>query len=783
MRKRLLTAVSVCIVSAFVAPAPAQDDGGGGGFDFEAWRRGGTGDKKLDKELTRRARDGFSDEAVKAAIQRGCDFLWNTRGGGGAWAGHGGNREYPTGPTALATYALLASGVSPREKRLAESLDWLSKNPSEKTYCLGLRCNAWYLANKETGNKYLKPFKEDLKKLLMYTQDGAYSYDVTRTRGRFDNSNSQYGVLGTWAGAMADQEIPEAYWQLILKHWIDCQNSDGGWGYTRDGSTATMTAGGIATLFVCFDQLYADQFLRCNVSSHSDRPIRAGLKWMDENFGAAVGSFQGGLMGHGDLLYFLYGVERVGLASGFKYFGTQNWYKLGAMKLLQMQAGDGSWHGKYQPVVSTSFAILFLVRGQHAIAFNKLEHEGFDWNNRPRDLAGLTHWMSDTFERTLNWQIISIKAPVEEWHDAPILYISGALDPNMSDEQADRLRTFVWQGGTILSATECAGRGFSTGIRKLYERMLPDHKLKSVPQGHPLYSIHHNMYGRPAFLEIENGIRPLVIHTDTDLPKSWQLQMKKTAPNDFRCAANALMYVTDKLQLRPRGVSHWPLKPESTPARSIKLARVKYNGAWDPEPLAYERFRRLMIDRAQVNIEVVSPVEAAALGDSDARIATMTGTGKYVLTSEEAAGIQKFVENGGTLLVDAAGGSSEFGESAELMLRAMFGRRAVRALARTAPLFNLPNLKIAEVKYRRKARVDRGLQDEPNLRGVALGERIAVVFSKEDLTGGLVGYEAYNCLGYEPETCFALVRNAVLYADSAAAKAPVAAKTPVAAGN
>ncbi|GAF96947.1 unnamed protein product, partial [marine sediment metagenome] len=276
--------------------------------------------------------------------------------------------------------------------------------------------------------------------------------------------------------------------------------------------------------------------------------------------------------------YFLYGVERVGLASGFKYFGSHDWYKLGATRLLQMQAGDGSWRGKYAGVVSTAFAILFLVRGQHAVAFNKLEHEGTDWNNRPRDLAGLTRWMSGSLERQLNWQIISMKSPVEEWHDAPILYISGAQDPNMTDEHIAKLRTFVQQGGMILSVTECGGRGFYNGIRKLYDKMLPDYKLKRVQPGHDLYNIHHKLYGRPVFYEVNNGIRPLVIHTDMDLAKSWQLQLRRTSAADFQAPSNVLMYVTDKGLLRNRGVSHWPAKPKNAPGRTIKIARLKHKG-------------------------------------------------------------------------------------------------------------------------------------------------------------------------------------------------------------
>ena len=39
----------------------------------------------------------------------------------------------------------------------------------------------------------------------------------------------------------------------------------------------------------------------------------------------------------------MYGVERVGLASGLKSFGTTNWYTEGAKFIMQKQHPDGSW--------------------------------------------------------------------------------------------------------------------------------------------------------------------------------------------------------------------------------------------------------------------------------------------------------------------------------------------------------------------------------------------------------------------------------------------------------
>ena len=59
---------------------------------------------------------------------------------------------------------------------------------------------------------------------------------------------------------------------------------------------------------------------------------------------------------------------------------------------------------------------------------NKVQYEvgnkkEANWNQRPRDLANLSRYIGKQTERELNWQIVNLKAPVEELHDAPILYI------------------------------------------------------------------------------------------------------------------------------------------------------------------------------------------------------------------------------------------------------------------------------------------------------------------------------------------------------------------------
>ena len=710
---------------------------------------------------------GFSARAVDDAIERAIAFLWSRQKPDGGWGSHGGNK-YPLGPTSLVAYALLESGVSVEEPKMVKALGFLAYTTTTKTYTLGLRANV-YLAAMQKDARYRKALLADVVQIIRSTKNGSYNYECKGDgKSSGDNSNSQYGLLGVWAGARARGiEIPSQYWQLVWKHWIACQSADGGWSYRKGASRATMTAAGVASLFVCYDNLllYDAGVTRCRTSGqliNAQKPIQAGLNWFDRNFAASLNEPK-------HQYYYLYGVERVGLASGYKYFGKIDWYKMGVTKLLQSQGGNGAWGGS---VNNTAFGLLFLLRGRNAVAFNKLQFTG-DWNNRPRDMANLTRWLSGTVEGTVNWQIINTSVPVAQWHDAPILYISGAKSPRFTDAEITALRTYVHQGGTIFAVTECSGGAFTEGMFNAYGKMFPEYRIQTVPTSHPLYTVHYNLRGRPRFRIVSNGVRPLVIHATDDLSLAWQHNSVATKKHMFQAAANVYMHVTDKLSsMRRRGTTLWVGKSPAR-GRRVGLVKVKYKGNCDPEPLACERFSRMMAREHGVNVAVTGPTGAADLAGTGAKLAILVGTEAITLTGAEIKALKAFVAAGGTLLIDAAGGDTGakgFVKSVEAILARMYPDQQLRKVRSSDPLYALGEMKIGPVRWRRGTKVKMVGMKEPMLRGIAVDGRHGVLLTREDITAGLAGYPSYAVYGYHPgdeskgSSAFHMMRNIILYA-------------------
>ena len=733
------------------------------------------------------------DEAVKKAIDKGAEFLWSAQMPDGSWhlwsvgGQTDGYKDYIDGTTALAAYALMESGAKPFDKNMVRALSWLqnvsrrsdkgvylAKGYLPKTYCLGLRCQAWLAAIRQKETKYRLDLKRDAKQLMMSTSDGSYSYDSTGKPAAGDHSNSQYGVLGVWAAAMDNIEVPRAYWLLVKKHWEGMQCPDGGWVYSGKNPPGTppMSAAGVATLYVCFDNLYGDSFATCNPAREGRNalvPIQRGLDWFDQKFAGTIGGVDS---------YYLYGVERIGLASGYKYFGTTDWYKAGVKLLLKGQAADGtplagSWksisHGDL--VDATAQCMLFLIRGRRPVIFNKLKYDG-DWDNRPRALAMLTRWMHDVFEHEVFWQIVNLKIPPSEWHDAPAVLISGSKAPTFSSDDLDKLRTYVQQGGAIFSVTECDGAGFDKGMREAYNKLFPEYEIMEAPLTHGLYSIQQDLTRAGVkFYIVSNGVRVLAIHMTRDMTAAWQTYQTSADKWAFDAGLNVYLYLTDKT-LPPRGSRIWPAPPTTQAEETVKVARLKFNGNWDPEPLAYERFGRLLLEKTGVKVELDS-IAIDGLAAAGVKVALLTGTGDLRLTEKETHALRQFVDGGGTLVVDAAGGEKKFGESAWKALKGAFPAGTLAKMKASDPLFAVDeDSKIESFRYRKKTAL-RMRSGEPVLMASAGAGR--VIFSYEDITAALVGFPSSTCDGYDPETAYAIMRNVVLSKLSPGAAAPKAA--------
>lgn len=722
-----------------------------------------------------------NDAAIAGAIDQARSYLWSqwdpqeghwpeggdpsAREGEGEFVNYGGR-------TALCAYALLAAGENHQEARMKRTLGWLREQNLTGNYVLSLRAAAY--ASIPRPNPYQADLRRDVQTLIQSrTPTNGYGYiDGPGRSVNADNSNSQLALLAVWSASHAGVEVPRDYWDKAEEYWKGQQQPDGGWGYnpTQADSYPSMSAAGLASMLICFEMVHTDRFVDASVDWNYE-PTKRGQEWLAKNF-TTRSTGPGALWQN----YYLYSIERVGMASGLKFLGGKDWYSLCARDLLKEQGKDGAWPASGKGIrelakgvpaanhdVSTAFALLFLARGRNPILFNKLQYEG-TWNCRPRDLANLCEWITGSFEKRVNWQIIDMQADVEDWHDAPILYISGKTPPQFSPADLDKLRLFVQQGGVIFSEAVLNNEAFTADMKEVYAKLFPSFPLTALPEDHPVYNLHFDIKGKKDLLAVSNGCRLLAVHSPREVSRDFQTRAFATRPDTFALIANLYFYVTDRGSLRSRGVSHWPAETAYTPVKTIHLTRLSYEGWLEREELAWNRFALLMANDYHVKVVLSLPTNILNLRYGQDKVAVMSGAGPFTLSDAQRLVLRQFLTDGGTLIVDSAGGGEAFNKSFQEQVLPALPKAQYDFLPTGHELFTLPEMKIDQVTYRRSLREVLHGQKRPRIQAAFLQDRPAILFSSADIHCGLVGYPCWGLMGYDPDSSFKMMRNLVLYA-------------------
>jgi hypothetical protein len=673
------------------------------------------------------------------------------------------NSQWP-GRTALVLNALAAAGQQ-HDPRFKKAVAWLMKQDMAGPYGLGMRMEL--IHRLRDSQRYRSVLRKDVRMLakgLRKGKEGVMWQYLPPPATTFyscigDFSNTNYGVLGLWAASDERVEIPARVWSSLEKTYLSGQLPDGSWAYYHGmlpqarakgtgGASASMTTAGIASLYLILDRLHVRRgelggFRR----TASYKAIRRAMKWMQTHFSATTNP------GWGEFTtYYFYNCERVAHAAGLKYFGAHDWFREIAATLLRAQRADGSIRYKtparYGGVpVDTSFALLFLAKGSAPVIFNKLRHGG-DWDNHLRELAALTEWLARQRERPANWQVVNLKVTAEELTDSRILYVAGRQALRFPDEQKAKLKRFVELGGMLVFHPDLGSRGFAHSARRLLADLWPRLETRPVDlQTHPLGRIYKPLSDRRIRIEaLASPVRVLALIVHGDPAAAWARRDYRSGAQMFELGAALHYFANDRASLKdmPTKLTYFaePLRqPAAKTTRQIRLARIRYGDnphRWDPEPLAFERFARRLAAERGVGCEI-RVVQAGELPASGAKIAHLTGVDDPKLTGEQVKAIGRWLQGGGVLIVDRAGGArgdatEPFDAAFRKMVAELYGPAALRPLPTVHPL----RKGIEQVTYRHVAGLPRRRM-EPTLEHVQDGDRQVIVYSRHDLTCGLLG--------------------------------------------
>lgn len=705
---------------------------------------------------------------VIAAINRGVAYLLKKEKPGTFWETLPAQSQNSGGQTSLALYALLQVGntldrtdLTVNSPKIKPALKWLEELTPKSTYVASLQISA--ITESPTNSPLYFKALHRADKYLIDSQhsDGAYHYvwDGVKKHevlpGNWDNSNSQYGLLGVWAAKLMGFSPSEKYWIRCEKHWRKWQNTDGGWSYQGHGtSTRSMTAAGLASLYV------VDQYRHTGVhlNPHTDKGIQDGLHWLAANIQTQSN------------LYYLYGLERVGLASGLRHIGKWNWYTMGARTILKNQdPTTGAWTnyvlGAPSNVVPTAYALLFLTRGLNPIIFNKLQYNG-PWNARPRDDYNVTQWLSTTFEQQINWQSVNINSDPRTWLDAPVLLITGHGNPHFTSEDIAKLKWYMNHGGFIFSNADGNSKSFTRAIQRA-AFAATDHtlKLRKLSADNWIYHVQYQLPPTMDLMGLSNGIRVSWVHSPLDVGSRWESLNTDFHKNAFRLAANIYFYATSKHRLVRHLNPKVPKLKISAKLRVLALSFIRHKGHWNPEPEAFKAFS----DYAAVH-KIKLSIGTATLknmGEKKPLIAYMAALQPFDPSWRTEHDIRNFLAAGGTLIIETPNADKTVTHSVRSMIAQLYPLATMGQIPQSSRIFNgsIPNsVALPKVKYRAFFLRHHGFLDKPLLYGLHRHGRWMIIYSPYNIATGLTGSHAWGVMGYSPGSARPLMLNMLLYA-------------------
>lgn len=763
----------------------------------------------------RPTRAEVTPDQVRIAIDKAIKHLKDTSKGG-QWQEFG--RQ--GGSTALALLALLNAGVPESDPVVQAGLKSLNGVVNADTYTVSLKCMVYRYADPV---KYKKQLAEAAK-WLIDAQLGSGTWGYNKMQGAAgarvmgyvgDNSNTQFALLGLHEASLGGVDVPKEVWQRSEKHFVNSQLKDGGWHYRPDGGRnmtgyGSMTCAGIASLYITGNELDVSQETgyvngaapNCGNYRQNDA-IAKGLLWMARNFATDTNPGRGGASWR---MYYLYAMERVGMISGLKFFGSRDWYREGAEALIDCQRDNGSFPST---PYDTAFGLLFLAKGNKPVLVNKLMWGQMgDWNQDRNDIDHLITFVNKAnngsrlfTEQPVAWQVVNLKASLTDLLDAPILFFNGHAFPAFSETERRKLREFVDQGGTIFVESCCSTKQFTDGFHAFVKQAWPEYSVDRLPDDHPIFSSFYPINKNEWDAEgLQVGCRTSVIFLPRDVSCLWEQRDPKIAQTDaaFKLGTNIAAYATglerlkDKLErARVAAKDDGPAKPGDIVRGALHIAALAHgNNPLEnmPDPNALPKFAEFLRDQAKIDVvtklQIVEPTDVELLNHP---IMFITGHNGFKYSAEQIKALRTWLDRGGFLYANACCGrdaaiynlpgdpkiTNDFGTSFREMVAALYADKPAVKLADLPADHPIRGgtpgfFPAAQVTYRAEiekklAAVDPARAKKLVLEGVTADGRLTIVYSPYAITCGLEDHKCFGCRGLVAKDAYQVSTNVVLY--------------------
>jgi hypothetical protein len=756
-------------------------------------------------------------QRVQQSIESGVLFLQRNRMADGTW---GLFPQQPGAVTSLCVLALLTAGVPVSDPSIQEPLAYLRTLQPSWVYQASLQTMVFCMAEPEKDLLLIRRNVSFLERNQMREgrANGCWNYayepDKNRNMGPGDNSNTQFALLALYEAHRVGIPSDPATWKKARDYWTGCQHNDGSWGYVANESagTGSMTCAGIASLIMASEVLESGdvtvdgETIKCCEPRAEQKAIEDGLRWLGR---PDVFSVERNPNDASHVLYYLYGLERVGRLTNRRLIGKYDWYREGLTHLLQTQAPlRGCWkglgNGEDNEVIGTCLALIFVSKGRRPVLATKLSFETDHWERHRQDLAHLSDYCAKRWKQEMTWQVVRLRgATGDDFNAAPVLYISGSEKQAFSNDEVKALRQYVDLGGFIFAENCCFGTEFDADFRKLMERVFPErdpstnrllHELRELPPEHAVFSAEEPLdlaqLTRPYNklpLGIDVGCRTSVVYFPANLGCYWELdktgrtvRYPQAVEDKIRACRsfgiNVMAYATNrelknKLEIPKLLADDRP--GDALDRTLLYVAELKHNGGSTVAPNALVNLLRQLRHETGIRVNVEKR-EMTLTQDAvfDQHLVYMHGRTAFSFSEAERKQLRAFVDRGGLLLADSVCSSPEFTASFRREMQAVFPETPLKGISGKHEMFSeaFGGFNLSTVTLRDPQRAAEGgpvqaqqLRVPPELEGIEIGGRFGVIFSRYDLSCALERQNSLECVGYSRDDAAKIGINVVLF--------------------
>ncbi|HWL08308.1 MAG TPA: DUF4159 domain-containing protein [Planctomicrobium sp.] len=686
---------------------------------------------------------------------------------------------HPISSTAVATLALLKSGVPVRHESIQSALHLLWKLPDEEPMRINELALLILVLNtvQDTADR---PRLEQLVNRLVAAQleSGSWPHRIGDTNG--DLSASQFALLALRDVGQTGRKISPVVWSRSHSFWTGTQLPDGGWPEfynTADRpsspvvSSPSGTLAGVAMLTLCERNQVRDTETNCCDSPINSDALKAGRHWLETHC-----RLPGSGTGSGEVsVDHLYGIERATRPFGALFSGEELWFRRAAVELLRRQhRSQGYWPGNNLSV-STSYALIFLGSGVTPSVVNTMrlesgsstaDHPQAIWNLNERFLADRSlPRFHHPHELDLSTFGHSQSVP-EPFLEAPVLFLTGNALPRPNRAEITLLKSYLNSGGLIFAAPECSSMEFETGLRELAKELAAplDGNLTRVPSSHFVYRSRFELTPDTAELwELNTGCRTLIFYSPTELPCQWDRAISPELNPSEKIGINVLNYaIGSQLPVMRDGTEIRKERSEQVEQGLLNVALVQHSGGWNVAPDSLRHLLRY-VNEAIGPLLVTEP-ESVRLDDprlSQFPILYWHGNRSFKLTSEQRRRLRTHLDRGGVLLADACCGSAEFDHAFRSAMSELFPDRALAPIPYSHELFSTDTLfDLTKIQQQRNGNTP----TLPVLEGIEHAGRYVVIYSRSDLSCAWEVKGRHDCTDYQPSDALKIGANLIVYA-------------------